>query len=623
MADLIAQGPEREQRWRRALPVDELVVIGRGGAGWSVPWDEHISRRHVRVRWSGGRLAVDQLEGSTNPVFFRGQESRSFSLKAGEHFVIGRTTFSLADERALVTELATPPAAEQMFRRDALREWSYRDADQRIVVLGQLPDIIASARNDQDLFARLVNVLLAGVPRATTAAIVAVESDAADTSRAAAPPPKQATRAGDSGGGLRRSALIATAGRRTARVLHWDRQLLAGQDFLPSMRLILEAIDTQQSVVHVWHKTAASPAVDVTQQREGQWAFVTPLAGKECAGWALYVAGTTEESGTDAVTSGAELKDDVKFAELVATTLANVRQLQSLERNQASLRAFFSPVVLDALADDVPERVLAPRLCQVAVLFCDLRGFTDKSERHAENLLQLLDRVSQALGITTRQILAERGVVGDFHGDACMGFWGWPLEQPDMVLRACRAALEIQQTLRQFDAQLGHPLRDFRMGQGIATGPAVAGKIGTSDQVKVTVFGPVVNRASRLEGMTRWIRAAILIDEPTAQAVRASGTESMRVRRLAVVRPVGIEVPITVSQLLPPHGPDSALTDSDLRLYESALDRFTQGDWVDAFQMLHRVPADDEAKDFLTVYIAQHNRIPPRDWDGVIQIQQK
>jgi hypothetical protein len=35
------------------------------------------------------------------------------------------------------------------------------------------------------------------------------------------------------------------------------------------------------------------------------------------------------------------------------------------------------------------------------------------------------------------------------------------------------------------------------------------------------------------------------------------------------------------------------------------------------------VPAADLVKDFLTVYIAQHNRTPPRDWDGVIDLASK
>ena len=153
-------------------------------------------------------------------------------------------------------------------------------------------------------------------------------------------------------------------------------------------------------------------------------------------------------------------------------------------------------------------------------MFCDLRGFSRHSEQSAEDLLGLLNRVSQALGVTTHQIREQGGVLGDFHGDAAMGFWGWPLPQPDAAVRACLAALAIRAEFAETASRRDDPLADFRVGIGIATGRAVAGKIGTVDQVKVTVFGPVVNLASRLEGMTKILHAPILIDERTAIVVR-------------------------------------------------------------------------------------------------------
>ncbi len=157
--------------------------------------------------------------------------------------------------------------------------------------------------------------------------------------------------------------------------------------------------------------------------------------------------------------------------------------------------------------------MLAPREAEVAVLFCDLRGFARHSERSADDLLGLLNRVSRALGVTTHAIREQGGVLGDFQGDAAMGFWGWPLPQPDAAVRACQAALAIRAEFEAAAQRSEDPLADFRMGIGIATGRAVAGKIGTVDQVKVTVFGPVVNLASRLEGMTKILQAPILLDE--------------------------------------------------------------------------------------------------------------
>jgi adenylate cyclase len=169
-----------------------------------------------------------------------------------------------------------------------------------------------------------------------------------------------------------------------------------------------------------------------------------------------------------------------------------------------------------------------------------------------------------------------------------------------------------------------HPLTDFRIGIGLATGPAVAGRIGTVDQVKVTVFGPVVNLAARLETMTKVLRAPVLIDEETARRVRASVSPDVaRVRRVACVRPYGLASAVEVSELLPPESQFPQLTDEHIAAYETALDALRNRDWEAAFQWLHRVPAEDRVKDYLTVFIAQHNRMPPADWDGVIPIDTK
>jgi adenylate cyclase len=268
--------------------------------------------------------------------------------------------------------------------------------------------------------------------------------------------------------------------------------------------------------------------------------------------------------------------------------------------------------------------VLAPRETEVSVLFCDLRGFSRESERSADDLLGLLERVSEALGVATRHIRDEGGVLGDFHGDSAMGFWGWPLAQEDAVRRAVRAALAIRADFEAVAPRRGSPLTDFHAGIGLATGNAVAGKIGTVDQVKVTVFGPVVNLASRLEGMTRLLHAPILVDETTAAVVRQTMPPgAARVRRVAVVRPYGLDTPLEVSELLPPEAACPHVTDAHLAEYEAALDAFLAGRWSAALERLHRIPADDQVKDLLTVYIAQHNRTPPPGWDGVIALAEK
>jgi adenylate cyclase len=583
MPDLIAQGPEIDQRWRRPLPGDAAFSLGRAAGEWATPWDERISRQHASLCWHNGALQVQVLRGARNPVFFRGRKHDSFSVKPGEHFVIGATSFTLVDERALATLDAPRPVNERTFDVNELRRASFRHPDQRIAALSRLPDIISGSNSDRELFVRLVSVLMSGVTSAKGAALVKVESP-----------------------------------QSPVEVLQWDRREIAGDAFRPSERLIRQAVQTGGSVVHVWNASSANQPMDFTLSEEVDWAFCTPLSGSCCQGWAIYATGVFPP---DAPSGDPEwLRDDLKFAELVAATFSSLRDAQMLVRRQAGLSQFLSPVVLNAIGSSDPEAVLAPREAEVSVLFCDLRGFTSRSELGSADLLGLLNRVSQALGVMTRHILGHGGVVGDFHGDAAMGFWGWPLSQEDAIERACRAALAIRAEFEQAPRKGESSLADFHIGIGIASGRAVAGKIGTVDQVKVTVFGPVVNLASRLENLTKTLQAPILLDEPTAQVARAKLVPAeARVRRVAKVRPFGLHVPIEVSELLP----TEELSDTHIATYESALNALIAGDWKKAFHTLHQVPAEDEVKDFLTVFIAQHGRTPPANWDGVISLREK
>src|SRR5438045_9771322 len=117
-------------------------VIGRQSGECSTPWDDRVSRRHVAIVLKDDRLEVDALPEARNPVFYRGHKSDQFSLRAGDHFVIGQTTFTLADERANASFNLPGPAGERTFTVDELRRQPFREAEQRIDALTRLPDII-------------------------------------------------------------------------------------------------------------------------------------------------------------------------------------------------------------------------------------------------------------------------------------------------------------------------------------------------------------------------------------------------------------------------------------------------------------------------------------------------
>lgn len=591
MPHLVAQGPHPGDRWRQELPPGQRLVLGRGAVELAVPWDGHISREHAELLWHEGRLELRRRPSSRNPIFHEGREVDLAFLRPGQHFVIGGTDFLVTDEAINVSERSDRPLEEQSFSARALEQIRFHDADRRIEVLNRLPEVITGSTGDRELCASLANMLLAGIRRADAVALV------------------EGSPEGKPADGV--------------RVMYWDRRLESDAPFAPSQTLICEALAKRQSVLHLWSRDALD-TVRYTVSASYDWAFATPVASPACPGWAIYVAGRFAQSDSDSGRHPRDLREDLKFTELVAAILSALRQARSLQSQNAVLSQFFSPVVVRAMSLDDSERVLTPRETDVAVLFCDLRGFSLAAEKNAANLLALLERVSRALGVMTRQIRQSGGVVGDYQGDAAMGFWGWPLSQPDAIERACLAALAIRAEFETASRQADDPLSGFRAGIGIAAGRAVAGKIGTDDQVKVTVFGPVVNLASRLEGMTKLLQAPILVDATVAEVIRRKlAPGQARIRKLAVVRPYGLSTSLEVSELLPPVVDFPRLSDEHLGYFEQAVAALTEGRWDEAFDLLHLVPPEDRVKDFLTVLIAQHNRTPPTNWDGVIRLSSK
>lgn len=590
LLELIAQGSTTEQQQRILLADGDFLTIGRApDCQFRVTWDPHISKQHVRLTCARESATVLRIAQASNPLFFAGQAVDSCEMGPGDHFVLGHTNFSLfrADGASRSPESRT--IQEVAFDPQDLRDVHYADAQKRIDVLNQLPAVIRGAHVNSELYQLMSNLLLAGITRAEAVAIVALRND------------------------------------QSVETLFWGRREETAGQFHPSTRLVRESLaQRQQTLLHVFEPSNTGPD-NYTLIADVGWAFCTPISGPAAQCWGLYVAGHHDAliRQTGQVNSQL-LQGDVKFTEFVAEIIGSLLRENHWERQKTTLRQFLAPPIVDALGEDLDTNILEPRECDVTVLFCDLRGFSQHVEDSADNLLELLARVSGALEIMTERILRFGGVTGDFQGDAVLGFWGWPFLSEEAPLNACRAALAIRANFAEFQDCDGHPLHNFQMGIGIAHGRAVAGKIGTSEQVKVTVFGPVVNLASRLENMTKSLRAPILMDDQIAQIVRNNlSTEEGRTRRLARVLPYGLENPVDVSELLPPAVSFGELDDELISEYETGVDHFIAGRWEDAHRCLHRMPASDRAQDFLSTLITQHNRVAPADWDGVVRLPHK
>jgi adenylate cyclase len=584
MADLVAQGPEPEQTWQRTLQPGKPITIGRGElCEWAAEWDRNISRLHATVTFQDGKLQVRRNAMSRNPVFYRGQKVEQCVLGVGDFFLIGRTRFTLVESEGQATVDIPSPLAEFTCSAEELDGVRYTDAADRIEVLAKLPSMIRFSPTEEEFQRQAAAVLLAGIPRADAAAVVWMDPrGSADTTEIKVSAPT-------------------------------FREGLPPVPLSPSRRLIQLALrKVRQPVMHRW---ITGQSGDFTVTSGYDWALCAPLPDDPAPGWSLYAIGRTMLDPLAVVRPhDAAEKEDLKFAGLVADIFGALRQVRDLQRRKTMLESFMNPTVLAALAYHDMEEVLKPRRTEVTVLFCDLRGFSRITE--GEVLEDICDRVSEALGVMTRNILDKEGVISDFQGDAAMGFWGWPFAGEDQVEQAVRAALAIRREFQQFARQKDHPLSDFACGIGLAHGPAIAGRLGTLDQFKVGVFGPVVNLAARLESLTKTLRVPILADDSIAEKLGGAATSKCRLRRLARLQPYGMTREVFLHEVMPRHEA-GGMSERDQADYEAALAQFLEGQWAQAHKLLALLPCDGPSQ-FLLRHMQENGGQPPPGWKGVI-----
>ena len=157
------------------------------------------------------------------------------------------------------------------------------------------------------------------------------------------------------------------------------------------------------------------------------------------------------------------------------------------------------------------EMVIADRITEVTILFCDLVGFTALSqELSADRTIDFLGKIFSAFD----RLAAGQGVEKiKTIGDAYMVAAGIPEPQADHAVRIAELAPRMMDAVDTIAAQTGLPLQT-RIG--IHTGPIVAGVIGTHKFV-YDVWGDTVNTASRMESHS--LPGRIQVSAATRQAL--------------------------------------------------------------------------------------------------------
>lgn len=148
----------------------------------------------------------------------------------------------------------------------------------------------------------------------------------------------------------------------------------------------------------------------------------------------------------------------------------------------------------------------------ISVLFCDIRGFTALTQgMDPGEVIRLLNEHFEPL---TRVVNEHHGVVDKFVGDLIMAVFGAPESHGNDAANAVQCAQAMIRHRIRLNATTAHTIR---VGIGVASGPAVAGCMGSSDRLNYTVLGERVNLASRLCSQAGPME--IVIDQTTRQRV--------------------------------------------------------------------------------------------------------
>src|SRR5262245_40189701 len=180
---------------------------------------------------------------------------------------------------------------------------------------------------------------------------------------------------------------------------------------------------------------------------------------------------------------------------------------------------------------------------QVTVLFADLKGSMELlAERDPEEARQLLDPVLERLMDAVHRF---EGTVNQVLGDGIMALFGAPIAHEDHALRACYAALAMQEAIQRYSAQVrrAHGL-EVQLRVGLNSGEVVVRTIGNDLHMDYSAIGQTTHLAARMEQLAT--PGSIRLTAATLRLVEGL----VRVNVLGPVPVKGLTEPVEVFELV-------------------------------------------------------------------------
>ena len=217
--------------------------------------------------------------------------------------------------------------------------------------------------------------------------------------------------------------------------------------------------------------------------------------------------------------------------------IENARQLSDLMKNNKALLAQFKQKVeeqektLRLFMKYIPEAVVEKalhvsddsifdgELKTIAILFCDIRGFTPMCEQLSPK--EVVSFLNDYYTIMSEAVKRHNGTVIQYVGDEVFAAFGAPVAIADMEKNAVFCAMEMMRRLEWLNDKYRDRLgRDTLVGIGINYGEVVAGNLGSEHKIDYALTGDTVNTGKRIETITKDYPNSILMSESVYQKVK-------------------------------------------------------------------------------------------------------
>jgi class 3 adenylate cyclase/tetratricopeptide (TPR) repeat protein len=194
------------------------------------------------------------------------------------------------------------------------------------------------------------------------------------------------------------------------------------------------------------------------------------------------------------------------------------------------------------------ERILTSRAAlegerkQVTVLFADLKGSMELlADRDPEEARQLLDPV---LTLMMEAVHRYEGTVNQVMGDGIMALFGAPIAHEDHAVRACYAALRMQESVKRYAEEIRRregTLIHVRVG--LNSGEVVVRSIGSDLHMDYTAVGQTTHLAARMEQLA--MPGSVLMSADTLRLAEGF----VEVKPLGPVNVKGLSEPVEVFEV--------------------------------------------------------------------------